>query len=122
MVKETVLLSELSNDEMLAYEDGHEVYTPQELRERIEAGEELNHHTWYVSTPQEWKPSAKQMIDDHIENEYDNGMYEDWDDRARDCITQEHIDKIQAVLDDMFKGDSVRKYWTLDGAKVIIDL
>ncbi|MNV92210.1 hypothetical protein D3C71_1867810 [compost metagenome] len=39
-------------------------------------------------------------------------MYEDWDERARDCIKPEHIEKIQAVLDEAFKGGYETEYWT----------
>jgi len=116
MTTDRVKLSELPADTLLSYEDAHIQLTAAELREDPEAYDV----TWYVCTEQRWGPNAKYMIDTYIEQEYDR-MYEDWDDRARDCIKQEHIDKIQAVLEDAFKGDHATKYWTLDGPEVEID-
>lgn len=121
MTEKTILLSEVPENEELSYEDGSFTLTPSELRKRIEEGEGLQNHTWYVCTPQRWNPDAKYMLDRYIEDEYNNGMYEEWDARASECLCQEHYDKIQAVLDDAFKDDYVTKYWTLDGARVIID-
>ncbi|MEK3838666.1 hypothetical protein [Paenibacillus sp. FSL R7-0128] len=117
----TVLLSEIPDDTMLSYEDYHETVTALELRQMIAAGEvKKSDHTWIVTEPRVWKPDAKYMIDQYIENEYQD-MYEDWDERANDCITPEHIAKIQAVLDEAFSDGHATQYWMLDGPDVIID-
>ncbi|MWV44807.1 hypothetical protein GRF59_14395 [Paenibacillus sp. HJL G12] len=115
-----VKLSELPNDALLSYEDAHFTVSPGELRQRIEDGEDLVEHTWYVASEQRWKPDAKQMLREYIEIQYEE-MYEDWDDRAYDCLKQEHYDRIQAVLDKAFSSDHATKYWMLDGPEVIID-
>ncbi|WP_339321390.1 hypothetical protein [Paenibacillus sp. FSL W8-0194] len=115
-----VKLSELPHDTLLSFEDAHFTVTPSELRQMIEDGEDLVELTWYVAVPQEWKPSAKQMVKSFIEDQYQD-MYEDWDERAYDCLKQEHYDRIQAVLDEAFCSDHVTKYWMLDGPEVVID-
>jgi hypothetical protein len=116
-----VLLSEISDDTMLSYEDSHETVTALELRQMIAAGEiKPLDHTWIVAEPKVWKPDAEYMIIQYIENEYQD-MYEDWDERANDCIKPEHIAKIQAVLDEAFSDGHATQYWMLDGPDVIID-
>ncbi|MEK8128383.1 hypothetical protein WMW72_10755 [Paenibacillus filicis] len=112
-----VKLSTLADDVQLAYVDGNEQITAGQLRADPES---YDHSTWYVCTNRRWQPNAKTMIDNYIEGEYDT-MYEDWDDRARDCLKQEHYDRIQAILDEAFSGDHATVYWILDGPEVEID-
>ncbi|MGG3504699.1 hypothetical protein ABES58_04360 [Paenibacillus lautus] len=116
----TVKLSELPADTQLSYEDAPYTISANDLIEKIGDGEDLLEHTWYVAVEKRWKPDAKYMLDQYIENEY-HVMYEDWDKRAKDCLKQEHYDRIQVVLDEAFKGDHATKYWMLDGPEVIID-
>lgn len=115
-----VLLSELPEDTLISYEDACFTVSPSELRQRIADGEGVENHTWYVAVEKRWKPSAKSMVERYIDSEYDE-MYEDWDDRARDCLKPDHYQRIQAVLDEAFSGDHATKYWMLDGPEVIID-
>jgi hypothetical protein len=116
----TVKLSELPGDTQLSYQDAPYTISANDLIKRIGDGEDLVEQTWYVACEKRWGPNAKYMLDQYIENEYDV-MYEDWNERARDCLKQEHYDRIQAVLDEAFKGDHATKYWMLDGPEVIID-
>ncbi|HIW31269.1 MAG TPA: hypothetical protein IAA29_00630 [Candidatus Paenibacillus intestinavium] len=119
-VVEKVKLSELPDETLVSYEDAHFKLTAEELRQCVANGEhEGRGEIWIVATEKRWAPDAKWMLSNYIENEYDQ-MYEDWDERANDCIKKEHIDRIQAVLDDAFSGDSVSKYWLLDGP--VVDL
>lgn len=119
-VKETVKLSELPNETLVSYEDAHFSLTAEELRQCVANGEhEGRNEVWIVGVEKRWKPDAKWMLESYIENEYDQ-MYEDWDDRANDCIKKEHIERIQAVLDEAFSGDSATVYWLLDGSVVDI--
>jgi hypothetical protein len=119
--KETVKLSELPNETLVSYEDARYTLTVEELRVRIASGEESENHAWYVATEKRWMPDAEYMLERYIENEYDE-MYEDWDERAMDCLKDEHYTRIQAILDEAFKEDHATKYWLLDGAEVEIDI
>lgn len=117
----TVNLSELPGDTQLSYEDAPYTISASDLIKRIGDGEDLVEHTWYVATEKRWKPNARFMMGCYIENEYGIEMYEDWNQRALDCLKEEHYDRIQSVLDEAFKGDHATKYWMLDGPEVIID-
>ncbi|WFA86486.1 hypothetical protein [Paenibacillus amylolyticus] len=116
---EKVKLSQLSADTLLSYEDAREAITVSELIDRFDRWKGID-FTWHVVTEMRWQPSAARMIERYIESEYDD-MYEDWDDRANDCLKQEYIDRIQTVLDEAFKGEYATKYWVLDGPEVVID-
>ncbi|OAB36994.1 hypothetical protein PMSD_09970 [Paenibacillus macquariensis subsp. defensor] len=108
-------LSEIDDDIEIGRYDTNVRYTVAELkREIIELGE--SHHKnddWHILIGQTWVPSAKRMIENYIENECDD-MYEDWDERANDCITLEHQQRIQAVLDEAFSTGHATDYWTFD--------
>lgn len=108
-------LSQLADDIEISIEESHTVYTVAELKhEIIELGEA--HHessNWYTIKRQRWSPDARYMLERYIEDVYDE-MYEDWDERANDCITDEVVKKIQEILDEAFKGDSVAVYWTYE--------
>lgn len=108
-------LSELADEVEVSIEESSNVYTVAELKHEIlELGEP--HHespNWYTITRKRWKPNAMYMIETYIEREYDE-MYEDWDNRALDCVTNEVIDKIQTILDEAFKDDYATTYWTYE--------
>jgi len=122
-VKATIQLSLLDDETMISYEDARYTLTALELRERIANGEYRGGAiTWYVADLRRWTPDPKRMVEQYIENEYDNGMYEGWDERAFDCLKPEHYKQIQAILDEAFKGDHATTYWMLDGPEVEIDV
>lgn len=101
-----IKLSALADDIEISVEESSTVYTVADLkREILELGEP--HHltpNWYTIKRRKWNPDAEYMIERYLEQE-DDQMYEDWLERALECINNEHINKIQAVLDEAFKGD-----------------
>lgn len=105
-------LSELADDVEVSIEESHTTYTVAELkREILELGEPHHESTnWYTIKADRWQPSADSMLEQYIENERDN-MYEDWNERANDCISEEHIKQIQAILDDAFSGSHATEFW-----------
>ncbi|MED4353610.1 hypothetical protein P9265_14935 [Schinkia azotoformans] len=110
-----IKLSELSDDVEVAILDSHTTYTVAELKREIIELVEPHHESsnWHTLTRKRWTPSAEIMIDNYIESEYCE-MYEDWDERAKDCIAVEVVEKIQAILDEAFKGDHATAYWTYE--------
>jgi|SRR5690606_8674555 len=121
MKKNFVKLSELPNDTELSIEESHEVITASELRRDLEQDGDLDqaNANWFTIQRKQWKPNAQRMITAYIENEYDD-MYEDWDERAMDCVSKTVIDNLQQILDEAFKGESVTDYWSYE-KDVIID-
>lgn len=113
MAFEKVKLSELSDETIVSFEEAGYTLTVAELKEELSKDDEAAERTWYVVEAQTWQPDAQFMLENYIESEYQE-MYEDWDERAMDCITDDVKAKIQAVLDEAFKDPSVKNYWTLE--------
>ena len=113
-----IKLSQLSNDTEISYEDSFCTITVGELKQLIKDGE-YEGETYYTIQRRKWQPSAQGMIQDYIESESQE-MYEDWDERANDCIDDAVISNVQAILDEAFKGDSVTAYWTHEN-EIVID-
>jgi hypothetical protein len=106
-------LSQLPDSTEISAEDSNSVYTVKELKREILEFGEPHHETgsWYTLQHKRWHPSAASMIESYIESEYCD-MYEDWDERANDCITQDVVNKVQSILNEAFKGDSATEYWS----------
>lgn len=100
-------LSQLNDDVEVSIEESSTVYTVAELKAEILDGEP--HHEspkWYTIKRRKWSPNARWMIENYIDNEHED-MYEDWDERAWDCIEKESaVTKVQKVLDEVFKGNT----------------
>ncbi|MEH7249205.1 hypothetical protein V7114_20810 [Neobacillus niacini] len=114
MVK--VKLSQLNDDAEVSIEESSTVYTVAELKgEILELGEP--HHespNWYTITRKKWVADAHLMLDRYIDCERDD-MYEDWENRAWDCIESHGVvGKIQAILDEAYKTDHATAYWEYD--------
>lgn len=111
---EILKLSQLADDVQIGREEHNTKYTVAELkREIIEFGEPHHEYTWYTIKMHRWHPDAEYMLNTYIDQEYDE-MYEDWDERARDCITDEVKQRIQAILDEAFSSDHATVYWTFE--------
>lgn len=112
---EKLKLSTLADDVEVSIEESHVTYTVAELKKEIlEFGEE--HHLsdkWFTITRKRWQPDADRMIEYYIDSEYEE-MYEDWDERANDCITDDVKNKIQSILNEAFKDEYATVYWTYE--------
>ena len=53
----------------------------------------------YTTTEHHASFDAESIIDSAIENEYENGMYEDWDDSIKADITKADIEDLQKIFD-----------------------
>jgi sulfatase maturation enzyme AslB (radical SAM superfamily) len=93
---EKVKLSELLKDDIVLVEGNALINTVSDILEDLEFFK-----TKEIYTTKEYKASfnAEDIIDNAIENEYNNGMYEDWDDYIKADVTKEDIDDLQNILD-----------------------
>lgn len=112
---EKLKLSMLADDVEISIEESSTVYTVAELkREIIELGEQ--HHessNWYTVVKHIWEPCAETMIDTYLDNESCN-LYEDFYSASVRSLPQESIEKIQSILDEVFKDNSVCNYSTYE--------
>jgi len=93
---EKVKLSALSKDKILSVDGEIFTVTVERLMENIERYRDME---IYTTIPNHASFNAEEIIDDAIEDVQCNGMYEDWDDRIRDDVTEEDIKDIQAIFD-----------------------
>ena len=93
---EKIKLSTLSQNTMIYVEDDIAVRTVKEILEDIE-----NYRNKKLYTTKKYNASfnAEEVIEEAIENEYNNGMYEGWDDNILIDVSEKDIKDIQAVLD-----------------------
>lgn len=112
---EKIKLSMLADDVEVSIEESSTVYTVAELKaEIIELGEE--HHlstNWHTVVRHKWEPCAESMIDNYLENESCD-LYEDFYSASMGEMSKGAIEKIQSVLDEVFKNNSVCDYWTYE--------
>lgn len=95
-----IKLSELKDDEKIIDERGN-------VEDVIDVKYDVKHGSFkdiktkfYTATKYQAGIDARRMLEDAIESEYDN-MYEDWEERILDDVTDEDIAKLQAILDDI---------------------
>jgi uncharacterized protein YdaL len=114
-VRTILKLSSLPDYVEVSALDSGTVYTVKELKDEILRLGEPHHLTkgWHLIERKRWNPSAANMVESYIDSEYCE-MYENWDERANDCMTKEVIQKIQDVLDEAFKGDHATAYWSYE--------
>ena len=85
-----------TKDEILYVEGDFDVITVSEVLEDIE---NYRNAKLYTTIPHPAIFSAEEILNDAIDQEQENGMYEDWDDKIRADITKQDIADLQAIFD-----------------------
>lgn len=111
-------LSELENEDIVIDEHG-EVYSVEEVRTSIEQFKEEDRQ-FYTTTEYHASIDARVMLESAIESEYENQMYEDWDEKILEDITDKDIEKIQVILDDIFSRSEVQNTAYYENEKIDI--
>lgn len=65
---------------------------------------------------------AGDMLNNAIEELYENEMYKDWNEAIKADITEEDIEKIQKVLDDIFSRAEEQNISYYQDKEVMIDI
>ena len=91
-----VKISTLPKDEILYIDGEIDITTVADVLEDIEYYREKN---LYIAIPYTASFDAESILAYAIDDEYENGMYEDWDDKIRADITKQDIADLQAILD-----------------------
>jgi hypothetical protein len=113
-------LSELEDSSYLVSESFGKCIV-EDIKDEINIdGRDASNEKWFLPIEQKWGPDARYMLDDYIENQYDN-LYEGWDEKARDCLTVENVKELQDLLNRIFVGKHVTEYWEF-GEQVEIDV
>lgn len=93
---EKVKLSTLSKDTIVLVDGYENISAVSDILEDLEY-----YKTKEIYTTTEYHASfnAKNILDDAIDYECENNMYEDWDDNIRSYITKEDIADLQRIFD-----------------------
>lgn len=98
-----VKLSTLPKDTIVLVDGYSIVDTVEDILEDLE-----NYKTKkiYTTIGYHAKFDARRILDDAIENQQENGMYEDWDESIQSDITQEDINDLQIIFDRILSRSS----------------
>lgn len=93
---ERLKLSTLSKETIVFIKGVVHVQTVEDILEDIDSyrNEEI-----YTTKEHHASFDAESIIETAIEDEYNNGMYEDWIDSIREDVTKEDIDDLQKIFD-----------------------
>lgn len=92
---EKVKISTLPKDTIVYVDGNSNIVTVAEILEDIKYYKEKE---LYTTTVRHASFDAEDIIENAIEIEYCDGMYEDWDDSIRADITKEDIEEMQAIF------------------------
>lgn len=109
-----IKLSELK-DEIVLMDENSRCYTVKEAKNDLSIN-----GNFYVTTEYQASVDARDVLETAIENEYGN-MYEDWNELVLDDITDEDVERIQAVLDDIFNRNKEQNTAYYQDEKVDMD-
>lgn len=114
---ETVLLSELHEDDIVCHVDMDSVITAGELVNDIKSGITSNDEEgWRTTSEEQWGFNAKEMLSDFIEREEE--VYNGFNDDLLNCITEDGAKEIQTIMEKMF---STVIYYVFEKA-IILDV
>lgn len=93
---EKVKLSTLSKDTIVLVDGYENINTVSDILEDLES---YRNEQIYTTTEYHASFNAKNILDDAIDYECENNMYEDWDEHIRSYIKEEDIADLQKVYD-----------------------
>lgn len=104
------LLSHLEEEQMI-YNESTEYFCT--VGEFIERGtEKFAKEGWYIANKETWKPSAKSMVEQYLENESCE-MYEDFEENMYHSL-KNVVPEIQKILDKALANDTACDVYRCD--------
>lgn len=116
-----VKLSELEDDAKIIDENGT-IYDVADIKWDLKHFENVFEEKIYTTTEYQASIDARDMLESAIESEYENSMYEDWNEHILSDITDEDIEKIQAVLDDILSRARGQNTSYFQGEEIEVDI
>lgn len=114
-----IKLSELKDD-AIVIDENLSVYAVEEVKNDLQYFKDKNKKL-YTTTEYHAGIDARDMVESAIEREYDN-MYEDWDEKILDDITDEDVQRIQDVLDEILNRNKQQNISYFQDKEIEIDL
>lgn len=114
-----VKISTLSKETVVYVEGTIGVITVEEILEDVES---YRKKEIYTTTTHQPYFNARSILDSAIENEYENGMYEDWDEKIEMDVTQEDIADLQKVFDRILARNPAQNIAYMSDKLIEIDI
>ena len=114
-----VKLSELDKNTKVMY--GERVYTVEEVRNDLRYFTDDEDINLYTTTEYHASIDAASFIDAALDCVYENEMYEEWDERIKQDVTDEDVARIQAVFDELFSRNKDQNIAYYEDEKIVID-
>ena len=89
------------------------VYTVEDVRNDLKYFTDDEDIKLYTVTKQHANIDAANLINEALDSVYENGMHEDWDEIIKQDVTEEDVQRVQAVFDELFSkgGDQNITYY-----------
>lgn len=113
-----VRISTLSKDTIVIVSGYSKIETVEDILEDIES---YRNKEVYTTTPRNASFNAESIIDNAIENEYQD-MYEDWDESIKADVTKEDIEEVQAIFDRILARSPMQNIAYLEDKLIEIDV
>lgn len=91
-----VKISTLNKDDIVSVEGEFLISTVEDILNDLD---HYKNRVIYTTIPHYAYFNSKSIIESAIEDEYNDGMYEDWCERIREDITEEDIKDLQKIFD-----------------------
>ena len=114
-----IKLSELENDVIVIGDDLDSVYTIKDIKDDLQDWQDEG-IKFYIAKEYHANIDARSMLESAIDSEYEHEMYEDWDEKIWEDITEEDIEKIQVILDDIFSRGKDKNISYREGEEIDI--
>lgn len=112
-------LSELKDEDMLLV-DGYVVPKEDFIRDFKYYKSRIDRV--YTTTQYKAHIDAKDMLEDALEREYENNMYEDWFDNILSDVTEDDIRELQKIIDRILTRNESTNICYIEDEKVIVDI
>ena len=97
-----VRLSDLEDDQLVIEENSGHCEEASYLKDLVESNPASINNNWYTARIEQFRFDAKEMIEDYLTDAEENGEgYEDMADNCMNSISEEEIEKVQKVLDEI---------------------
>ena len=97
-----VRLNDLEDEQLVIEENSGYCEEASSLKDLVKNNPASINNNWYTARIEQFRFDAKEMIEDYLTDAEENGEgYEDMADNCMNSISEEEIEKVQQVLDEI---------------------
>lgn len=108
-------------DEQKVIDENSNIYTVEEVKEDLKYFKDKEKRL-YTTTEYHASVDAASFIDAVFDCIYENGMYEDWDQKIKEDVTEDDVKKIQLVFDEILSRNKSQNIAYYQDASIEVDI